>query len=162
MSGELEEYFKNAIKLMGNKRKKFTLIIGTVKSLQDNTCVVDYYEDVQLNAIIDDVNSQYTIYPKVGSKVIIGRLEDSDSVFLVKCSEVEKVTIKIGDLLFEMKDGKFSIKNENANLKSILNDAFNQLDNALIVTQSGGSGAFSPTDKAVFNQLKELVNLLLI
>ena len=158
---EIDEYFKNAIASMAKKRKKFTLLVGTVMSLEGDTCIVDFYEDVRLNSVIDDVDSQFTIYPKIGSKVVIARLDDSDSMFVVQCSEIDKVTIKIGELLFEMKDGKFSIQNQNTNLKSILNDALTQLYNASIITQSGGTGVFSPADKAVFNQLKEKVNLLL-
>lgn len=156
---EVDEILKQAINALGAKRKKITLIVGTVKAIEGDTCTVDNYEEVQLNAIIDELESQFTVYPKIGSKVIIARLDDSDSMFVVRCSEIDKVTIKIGSLVFEMKDGKFLIKNESANLKSILNDAFAQLNIASIITPDG-VGQFSPTDKAVFNQLKEKVNLL--
>mgnify|MGYP001617102120 CR=1 FL=1 len=157
----LEALMKQGIETIAKKRLKFTLIVGTVKEIEGDTCTVDNYEDVRLNAIVDELESQFTIYPKIGSKVVIARLDDSDSMFVVRVSEIDKVTIKIDDLVFEMQDGKFSIKNASANLKSILNDGLTQLDNALIITQSGGTGSFSPTDKAVFNQLKEKVNLLL-
>lgn len=157
---EVDELLKNAINSLGKNRRKFTLLVGSVKSIEGDTCMVDHYEEVQLNAIIDNLESQFTVYPKIGSKVIIARLDDSDSMFVVRCSEVEKVIIKLGNLLFEMKDGKFSIQNENANLKSILNDAFTQLDIASIITPDG-PGQFSTADKNVFNQLKQKVNLLL-
>lgn len=156
---EVDEILKQAINALGAKRKKFTLIVGTVKAIEGDTCTVDNYEDVQLNAIIDELESQLTVYPKVGSKVIIGRLDDQDDMFVIRVSEIDKVTIKIGDQLFEMKDGKFTIKSGAVNLKSILNDAFAQLNIASIITPDG-VGQFSPTDKAVFNQLKEKVNLL--
>lgn len=157
---EIEELFKNAIHSTRNKRKKFTLIIGTVKAIEGDTCTVDYYEDVRLNAVIDELESQFTIYPKVGSKVVIARLDDSDSMFVVRHSEIEKVKIAIGDQLFEMKDGKFSISKGNVSLKSILNDGFNQLTKAVLTTPSG-PGKFSPADIAVFNQLKTKTNQLL-
>ena len=156
---EVDEILKQAINALGAKRKKFTLLIGSVESVEGDTCTVDHYEEVQLNAIIDNLESQFTIYPKLGSKVIIARLDDSDSMFVVRVSEIDKVTIKIGNQLFEMKDGKFTIKSGDVNLKSILNDAFAQLNIASIITPDG-VGQFSPTDKAVFNQLKEKVNLL--
>jgi len=173
---EVDEFLKQAIVVLGQKRKKFTLIVGIVKAIDGDTCTVDDYEDVQLNAIIDSLESQFTVYPKVGSKVVIARLDDSDSMFIVKVSEIEKViikigdqlfefkdgivTIKIGEQLFEMKDGKFAIKNESVSLKSILNDGFEQLNKAIIMTPSG-PGKFSPADKTIFQQLKDKTNQLL-
>ena len=157
---ELDEILKQAIKAVGKKGKKFTLIVGTVESIEGDTCTVDYYEDVQLNAIIDDLESQFTIYPKVGSEVILGRIEGKDAMFVVRFSEIDKVTIKIGTMLFEMKDGKFSISSGAVNLKSILNDAFDQLTQSIITTPSG-PGKFSAADVTIFNQLKDKSNQLL-
>lgn len=158
---EFNELFKQAVNSSAKKRKKFTLIVGIVESIDGDTCTVGHYEDVQLNAIIDDLASQFTVYPKLGSKVIIARLDDSDSMFVVRVSEIEKVTIKIGDQLFEMNNGKFSISVGNISLKSILNDGFNQLHTATVIIPGVGSGNFSPADMAVFDQLKQKTNLLL-
>lgn len=158
---EVDELFKIAINSTRNKKKKFTLSIGTVKEIQEDTCTVDDYEDVRLNAIIQNISSQFTIYPKVGSKVIIGKLENESDLFVVRVSEIEKVTIKIDDQLFQMKDGKFSIKTGNISLKSILNDGFSQLQNAIILTVSGGNGNFSPADVAAFELLNNKVNQIL-
>lgn len=158
---EIEELFKIAINSTRNKKKKFTLSIGTVKEIQEDTCTVDDYEDVRLNAIIQNISSQFTVYPKIGSKVIIGKLENESDLFVVRVSEIEKVTIKIDDQLFQMKDGKFSIKTGNISLKSILNDGFSQLQNAVILTVSGGNGNFSPADIAVFESLNNKVNQIL-
>lgn len=173
---ETDEFLKQAILSLGKKRKKFTLIVGTVKDLEDDTCTVDNYEDVRLNAIIDDLNSQFTIYPKVGSKVVIARLDDSDAMFVIRVSEIQKVIIKIndqlfefndeavtfqkGNQLFEMKDGKFTIKVGNVSLKTILDKGFDQLDKAIITTPSG-PGQFSPADKLVFQDLKAKSNQIL-
>lgn len=157
---EFDELFKQAVNLSRKKKGKFTLSIGTVKAVEGDTCTVDYLEDVRLNAIIQDLESQFTIYPKVGSQVVIGRLENEDNAFVIGVSEIEKVIIKIADLVFEMKDGKFKISNQNASLISILNNGFDQLNKAIIMTPSG-PGAFSAQDKAVFADLKEKTNQLL-
>lgn len=157
---EVDEFLKQAISALGKSRKKFTLIVGTVETVDGDICKVDDYEDVQLNAIVDNLESQFTVYPKVGSKVIIARLDDSDSMFVVRVSEIDKVIIKIGDQLFEMKDGKFSIASGAITLKSILNAAFQQLNTAIIMTPSG-PGKFSAADIAVFTELKEKTNQLL-
>lgn len=94
---EIDELFKQAIKTARGKKSKFVLVLGTVKSIEGDTCTVDNYEDVRLNSIIDDLESQLTVYPRVGSKVIIGRLKDSNNMFVIRVSEIDKVTIKIGD-----------------------------------------------------------------
>ncbi|PTT14273.1 hypothetical protein DBR27_04320 [Flavobacterium sp. HMWF030] len=157
---EFEELFKQVVNGSKKNKGKFTLTVGTVKAIENDTCTVDNYEDVRLNAIIEDTESQFTIYPKVGSKVIIGRLENEDNAFVLGVSEIEKVIIKMSDQLFEMKDGKFTIKNGNLSLKSILNDGFDQLNKAIITTPSG-PGRFSPADKLVFTDLKDKTNQLL-
>lgn len=173
---EFDELFKQAVNISRKNKGKFTLTVGTVKAVENDSCTVDNYEDVRLNAIIENTESQFTVYPKIGSKVVIGRLENEDNAFVIGVSEIEKVIIKMGDqlfefkdgnvtinignLLFEMKAGKFTIKNENVNLKSILNDAFVQLDKAIIMTPSG-PGKFSAADKTVFTDLKNKTNQLL-
>jgi hypothetical protein len=173
---EFDELFKQAVNISRKKKGKFTLTVGTVKAVENDTCTVDNYEDVRLNSIVEGLDSQFTIYPKVGSKVVIGRLENEDNAFVIGVSEIEKVIIKIGDQsfefqdgnvtinmgdqFFEMKAGKFTIKNENVNLKSILNDGFEQLGKAIIMTPSG-PGKFSAADKTVFADLKDKTNQLL-
>ncbi len=173
---EINELFRQVVNASNKNKGKFTLIVGTVKSVENDTCTVDHFEDVRLNAVIENLESQFTIYPKIGSKVVIGRLEKEDNAFVLGVSEIEKViikisdqlfefkdgnvTIKIGDLLFEMKSGKFAIKSGNISLKSILNDGFEQLKKSTILTPSG-PGKFSAADKLVFTDLKTKTNQLL-
>ena len=173
---EFDELFKQVVNSTRNKKKKFSLVVGTVKEINEDTCTVDDFEDVRLNAIIDNLESQFTVYPKIGSKVIIGKLENESDMFVVRVSEIEKVKIKIenqlfeitaekfsveiNDQLFEMKDGKFSIKVGSVSLKSILNNAFQKLKTAIITTPSG-PGQFSPADKVAFEQYNNQVNQLL-
>ena len=173
---EFDELFKQLVNSTRNKKKKFSLVVGTVKEINEDTCTVDDFEDVRLNAVIDNLESQFTVYPKIGSKVIIGKLENESDMFVVRVSEIEKVKIKIenqlfeitaekfsveiNDQLFEMKDGKFSIKVGSVSLKSILNNAFQKLKTAIITTPSG-PGQFSPADKVAFEQYNNQVNQLL-
>jgi hypothetical protein len=173
---EFDELFKQAVSLSSKKKGKFTLTVGTVTAVENDTCTVDDYEDVRLNSIVEELNSQFTAYPKVGSKVVIGRLENEDNAFVIGISEIEKVIIKIsnqlfefkegnvtitiGNQVFEMKSGKFKITNGIVDLKSILNDGFDQLGKAIIMTPSG-PGKFSAADKLVFADLKTKTNQLL-
>lgn len=99
---KLTEIFKAAMQSAGKNKGKFTLFVGVVKSIDGDVCAVDDLVNVRLNAVIDDLESQFTIYPVVGSNVVIARLEAEDDAFVVGVSEIDKVTIKIGKLLFEM------------------------------------------------------------
>ena len=157
---EIDQLLAQVIKGNTKQTKGFVLFVGTVKAVEGDTCTVDNYEDVRLNAIIEETDSQFTVYPKVGSKVVIGRLKSTNSMFVIGVSEIEKVIIKIADLVFEMKDGKFAIKKGNISLNSILDKGFDQLNKAIIMTPSG-PGKFSAADKAVFEDLKDKTNQLL-
>ena len=157
---EIDQLLVQVIKGNTKQTKGFVLFVGTVKAVEGDTCTVDNYEDVRLNAIIEETDSQFTVYPKVGSKVVIGRLKSTNSMFVIGVSEIEKVIIKIADLVFEMKDGKFAIKKGNISLNSILDKGFDQLNKAIIMTPSG-PGKFSAADKLVFADLKDKTNQLL-
>ena len=157
---EIDQLLAQVIKGNTKQTKGFVLFVGTVKAVEGDTCTVDNYEDVRLNAIIEETDSQFTVYPKVGSKVVIGRLKSTNSMFVIGVSEIEKVIIKIADLVFEMKDGKFAIKKGNISLNSILDKGFDQLNKAIIMTPSG-PGKFSNADKTVFADLKDKTNQLL-
>ena len=173
---EIDQLLVQVIKGNTKQTKGFVLFVGTVKAVEGDTCTVDDYEDIRLNAIIEETDSQFTVYPKVGSKVVIGRLKNTNSMFVIGVSDIEKliikmgnqlfefkegnVTISIGDQVFEMKSGKFKITNGDVSLKSILNDGFDQLGKAIIMTPSG-PGKFSEADKLVFADLKDKTNQLL-
>ncbi len=157
---EIDQLLAQVIKGNTKQTKGFVLFVGTVKAVEGDTCTVDDYEDIRLNAIIEETDSQFTVYPKVGSKVVIGRLKNTNSMFVIGVSDIEKLIIKIDNQVFEMKDGKFTIKSGNISLKSILNDGFDQLGKAIIMTPSG-PGKFSAADKLVFADLKDKTNQLL-
>lgn len=156
----LDELLQQVVRKSSLKTGKYSISVGTVKEVNGDTCTVDFYEDVRLNAITDDLESQITIYPRIGSNVIIAQLEGEDDSFVVSVSEIDRVVIKIGKQRFEMHEGKFTIKNGDTDLKEILNDTYKLLKQAIINTPSG-PGSFSPADIQGFEQLNNKVNKLL-
>ena len=159
---ELGEIFEAAVK-KANKQgvKRFPLMTETVTEVSETTCTTsDGVDDIRLNAIDTDLDSKITIYPKIGSKIIYGRLNDSDDLFVLKYSEIDRIVIKMDKQIFEMKDGKFRVLNEDSNLKTILNDLFSTLENSIIQTPSG-AGKFIEINKQKFKSLNEQIDKLL-
>lgn len=102
MSGQLEQAIENAIKSQAGKVLIKTVCWGVVTKVTDTTCTVERDEsptlyDVLMNAIDDDLQSYVTVYPKEGSNVLVAIVENlKTEAVIIKCSEVEKVKIKIG------------------------------------------------------------------
>lgn len=159
---EFEEIFVQAVKEANKKGvRRFPLMIETVVDVAETTCTTsDGIDDIRLNSIDADLNSKITIYPKIGSKIIYGRLNNSDDLFVLKYSEIDRIVIKMNEQYFEMKDGKFRILNQDADLKLIFNDLFTTLENSIIQTPSG-AGKFNDLNKQKFKSLNQQIDKLL-
>ncbi|MGV1019296.1 hypothetical protein ACTS9V_06590 [Empedobacter falsenii] len=159
---EILELFETAVKAANkNGVRRFPLMLETVTEVAETTCTTsDGVDDIRLNAIDADLNSSVTIYPKIGSKIIYGRLNDTDDLVVLKYSEIDRIVIKMDQQVFEMKDGKFRVLNEDSNLKTILNDLFSTLENSIIQTPSG-AGKFIEINKQKFKSLNQQIDKLL-
>lgn len=159
---EFEEIFVQAVKEANKKGvRRFPLMIETVVDVSETTCTTsDGIDDIRLNSIDADLNSKITIYPKIGSQIIYGRLNNSDDLFVLKYSEIDRIVIKINEQYFEMKDGKFRILNQDADLKIIFNDLLTTLETAIIQTPSG-AGKFIDLNKQKFKSLNQQIDKLL-
>lgn len=100
---QLEQAIEQAIQKQAEKMLIKTVCWGVVTEVTETTCTVERDEaptlhDVLLNAIDDDLQSNVTVYPKEGSNVLVAIVENlKTEAVIVKCSEVEKVKIKIGE-----------------------------------------------------------------
>lgn len=108
----MEQSLCNIIKKGAEKSQIKQAIIGTAKNIRDTLCDVERENaptllDVRLNAIDGDLQSFVTVYPEEGSKVIVGIIENlRTEAVVLRCSEVEKVNLKIGDQTLKIdKDG---------------------------------------------------------
>ena len=159
---EFEELFEKAVKGANKKGvRRFPIMMQTVTEVSETTCTTaDGIDDIRLNAIDAELDSKIAIYPKIGSKIIYGRLNDTDDLFVLKYSEIDRIVIKMDKQIFEMKDGKFRILNAETNLKTVLNDLFSTLENAIIQTPSG-AGKFIDLNKQKFKSLNQHIDKLL-
>ncbi|OFX62696.1 MAG: hypothetical protein A2066_18865 [Bacteroidetes bacterium GWB2_41_8] len=110
--GELEQAIGLAIKKISGRMQVKQILSGTAVEVGELTCTVELEGspalfDVRLNAIDDDLESFLTIYPAEGSAVLVAIIENMKTeAVVIRCSEVEKVKMKIGDqTLVADKDG---------------------------------------------------------
>lgn len=110
--GQLEQAIENAIKYQAEKILIKTICWGVATEVTEGTCTVERDQaptlhDVLLNAVDDNLQSYVTIYPREGSSVLVGIVENlKTEAVIIKCSEVERVKIKIGEQTLSLdKDG---------------------------------------------------------
>lgn len=153
------EVITQLIEAKYNQLEKMIIVSGTVKTLRELDCDVsrEGFPDllgVRLHSTTTPPDNFMRITPKVGSAVLCGIIEnDISEAVIISCGEIENVTIQIEDAMLHMSKGKFTIKNKDADLKTILTKSFDQLINAKITTPSG-TGFFSPDDKLEFQKQK--------
>lgn len=101
--GVFEQAVQTAIKKEAGKLQIKQTIVGTATNIRETLCNIERENaptlfDVRLNAIDDDLQSFVTVYPKEGSKVIAGIIENlKTEAVVLRCSEVEKIKLKIGN-----------------------------------------------------------------
>jgi hypothetical protein len=110
--GVLEQAIQSAISAQADRRQIKQILSGTAMNVGETACDV-LREDapvvygVRLNAIDDELESFVTIYPAEKSRVLIGIVENlKTEAVVLRCSEVEKVKLKVGgQTLLINKDG---------------------------------------------------------
>ena len=89
------------------------VISGTAVNVRDTLCDVERegaptIYDVRLNAIDDDLKSFVTVVPEEKSNVLVAVIENlKTEAVVVRCSEVQKVLLKIGANTVVMDDDGF-------------------------------------------------------
>lgn len=154
------EKFIEACRLLSLQKAVTT--IGKVTEINGTTCTVErenlpQLTDVRLTATVDDFENYFIVIPKIGSEVVCLEIENNKAeTTVIRYTEIDKVEVKINKAVLLVENGKFTLKNDDADLKEILKNGFEQLNNAIIQTPSG-PGNFSPNDKLKFQELKQNV-----
>ncbi|MDD2996360.1 MAG: hypothetical protein PHP99_09140 [Paludibacter sp.] len=157
MSGVLEQAIEKAIAAHVDRLRFAQIISGTATEVGETTCTVvrdDAPEltDVRLNAIDDDLQSHFTVYPKENSSVVVGILEGikTEAIVLI-CSEVERVSFKTGNSTFVFDSS--GLKLNGTEIVGWINKVYSDMQTLKALLQSSpiaGNGApaaivFSPT-----------------
>lgn len=135
---------------------------GVVDSVnwEDKTCNVKGLTDGLLFYNVSLGLSDYITKPIVGSKCLIGSINNSSTNFrLLEADHYEKKVFVINDLSFELSEDGFELKKGEVSLKNILTSACDLVKNATITTPAG-PGFLSPNDQASLENLKSKIETL--
>ena len=162
MSKEEEELRKLLLQVTAND-VLFPAVVTSV-DYDEDICDVSAdgdYTDVKLRAVIDTTGNRVVVYPKVDSVVLCGRITNSNSLYVIQFSEIDKIVIVIGNTKVVLTDGlvEFNEGINNSGMAIVpklidhlnnLETAFNNLLNAYnshthILTLTSGTGTAAPT-----------------
>lgn len=124
MSSVLED-IKNQFGDFSNKRGPAAVFPAGVTAVNDDDTVKVLLSD---NVEIDDVRlrsvikagNKIVLVPKVGSIILIARIENSEEFFCVAVEEISDVVYKIGEVVFSIDEAGFVVKKDNDDLKEAL------------------------------------------
>ena len=108
--GQVEQAMKEAMRIIAENYQIKGVVSGTAVNVRDTLCDVERegaptIHDVRLNAIDDDLQSYVTVVPKEKSNVLVAVIENlKTEAVVVRCSEVQKVLLKIGTNTAVMND----------------------------------------------------------
>jgi hypothetical protein len=108
---------------------------ATVKDVNEDefTCTVIFddeleYTDVRLRAVIDSEKKGFCFIPAVDSIVQVGRLANSDQLYIALFSEIDKYLLSTGDTIWILDQDQLKIlKGENEDIKMLLDAAIIEL-----------------------------------
>jgi hypothetical protein len=138
------------------------IIHGFVKSVDEakGSCTISdvdgiYKYNVRIKAAIDEKETGMFIIPEENSSVMMARIGNSNKWQIIAYSDIKKVIYRNGKTEF-IQDEKFTLKNDVASLKKVLNDLLSELKTATM-----GPYAFTPNIIAKFEAINTEVNQLL-
>ena len=130
--------------------------------------------NVTLNSVSENSNG-LILYPKDDSNVIIGSIDGPGEWTLLKASDIDKLVITIGNVVYEMDSEQVNIQNGNTvlnlsdslfkmntsseNLFQLLKDLITYITALTVETPAGTSSV--PVNIADFNNLLSRLNNLL-
>lgn len=98
---EITKFWDNIGKMV--KDTDNTVLSGTVNTVneKERTCTVKIgnviYEDVRLYGVVKAGLKGHCFIPKIGSAVILGRIDGSNEMFVMMFTEIDKLMLTIGE-----------------------------------------------------------------
>jgi hypothetical protein len=160
MSKESDELRKQ-LRAFSKTEVLFPAIVLSVDENED-CCDVEAdgeYTDVKLRSVIETAGNRVVIYPKLGSVVLCGRISNTDTIYVMKVSEIAKIHIKIGNTDVVLK-GDEIVFNQGSNttakadiLKTQLNKMSARIDGIMDALNNSAADSASGTFKSSLTPL---------
>ena len=151
---EIEEYFKSAFE----KFKTVNVSVGVAINVKETSCDIERADSVTLLdakfSILEETETYARIIPKEGSNVLFAFADDRPEAYILSCSEVERVEVKIGTTEHILQADGHTIKKGNENLAKILEDFMQELQNVIVVQ---GTTPNIPAIEAIKTRMKQLL-----
>jgi hypothetical protein len=158
--GALEQAIQQAILKHAGKLQVKQVLSGVAKDIGELTCTVERLDapalyDVRLNAIDDDLDSYFTVYPVEGSEVLVAIIENMKTeAVVIRCSEVQKVKAKIGTTELELDANGFRFDRESENLQTVMTDLIAEIQKIIVI--QGTSPNVTALDN-IKNRMKKIL-----
>ncbi|WP_367867898.1 hypothetical protein [Pedobacter sp. WC2423] len=137
-----------------------TIGIGTATNIKENNCTVlrdgqPELLDVQFHATDDTPGSRMIEIPADNSSVIYAIIDNQETdAVLLKCSEIDKVLITIGNMEYHLDKDGCMIKSGNDSLGAVLSNFIDEVGKIIVINGR------SP-NIAALNDLKIKLNKIL-
>ena len=155
--GALDQAIEQAILRHAGKLQVKQVLSGVAMKVGESTCTVERQDaptlyDVRLNSIDDDLESYFTVYPAEGSQVLVAIIENlKTEAVVIRCSEVQKVKVKIGTTILELDADGFRFDRDEENLQAVLSDLITEVQKIIVVT---GTSPDVPALKSIRERMK--------
>ena len=157
--GALEQVIEQAILKLAGKMQIKQVLSGVAKDVGESACTVERQDapdlyDVRLNAVDDNLESCFTVYPAEGSEVLVAIIENMKTeAVVIRCSEVQKVKAKIGASELEMDADGFRFGRSGEVLKAAMGDLIAEIQKIIVVQGTGPNVAALTGIKNRINQV---------
>ncbi|MGY0034454.1 hypothetical protein [Pedobacter sp. NJ-S-72] len=155
-----EELFQKFIDKSQAVKAVRTVGFGTATEIKESSCTVlrdgqPNLLDVRFHATDDAPGSRVVEIPADQSSVIYAIIDNQDTeAILLKCSEIAKVLIIVGDMEYHLDKYGCMIKSGNDSLGKVLSNVIDEISKIIVINGR------SP-NLAVLNELKIKVNKIL-
>ena len=148
-------------------KSRYVVMTGVVKSVEgDNSCTVVLTNDdpealtpqVTISVNLENTTGMYGV-PAVDADCLVLEVDGpKGKLELLRASKYDEIHVIQGAAIFVMKNGKFSIKNDGQDFKTVMDTFFDHVGQITVPTPSGTSGppvnlTDLTSDKTNFDQL---------
>lgn len=173
---EIAKFWAKIERMIRDREK--TILYGSVTEVneQERTCSVQVgnvvYGDVRLYGVVKPGLKGFVMFPKIDSMVLVGRIEESNELFVVMFTEVDKIIYTVEDISItadkkgcdiiakdsniKITPGGMTFVRSGSGLKKTLSDLIDAITKLTVTTAVGPSGV--PINAADFIKIKQDLN----